>query len=145
MRIRLVKLANLLASENANERAAAALKCTALLRANNASWEEALLNEAPAAESAPEQFTRTWLVCAEQLLADHFVMLKNREVNFVSDIIGRGYALSPRQADWLFALAKRAGIPAWEGADQDVTRPRPQQATQAPPPWATTGGSWVPP
>jgi hypothetical protein len=116
---RLIKLAGMLASAHAGERAAAALKCTELLAAHGMSWADALqpppVTQIVQVVQAPPG-PRTWRVVADELLINHYGALHQpNEVAFLSGLLQRGFAPSVKQAAWLGKICRRTGVPLWEG------------------------------
>jgi hypothetical protein len=116
---RLIKLAGLLASSHAGERAAAALKCTEFLASCGLTWADAL--EPPPVTQIvevvqPPPGPRTWRVVADELLIGHYAALRESEVDFVTGMLARGYAPSIKQAAWLGKICRRCGVPIWEDA-----------------------------
>ena len=117
-RARLVKLAGLLASTHSGERAAAALKCTEFLAGLGTTWAEALEPTAsgPAVTIVRPAEPRTWRVVCDELVVFHFAALFDREVEFVTGMLSRGFAPSPRQAAWLMKICRRCGVSVWDDA-----------------------------
>jgi hypothetical protein len=122
VRLSLIKLAGMLGSDHAGERDAAIAKCNALLRANNATWQEALTPSAAQLAPAPPPpppIPRSWRAVAEELLVFHTNALRVTprydEPQFLQDLCDRGWAPSPRQAAWLADIARRCGLAVWDG------------------------------
>lgn len=121
VRLRLIKLAGQLTAEQETVRALAALKCTELLRANGSTWEEALTPPATQLAPAPPPppIPRSWRAVAEELLVFHAnalrVTARYDEPQFLQDLCDRGWAPSPRQAQWLADIARRCGLALWDG------------------------------
>jgi hypothetical protein len=121
VRLRLIKFAGMLGSIHPGERDAAIGKCNELLRANNATWEEALTpTPLPAPPpTPPPPMPRSWRAVAEELLVFHANALRTTprydEPQFLQDLCDRGWAPSPRQAKWLADIARRCGLAVWDG------------------------------
>jgi hypothetical protein len=98
---RLVKLCGMLGSDYAGERAAAAAKADALVRAHGLTWHDVIA--APAASPAPAS---DWLRMAAycQVHADR---LSPREFEFVCSIIKWRRVPTSRQWNWLADLYAR--------------------------------------
>jgi hypothetical protein len=115
---RFIKLANMLSSSFPNERAVAIVKCNELLQQHRMTWEELLLAPQQIA-SPPAAMPRTWRNVAEEILAFHPDVLRQSrydETQFVSDLLARGWpVLSCKQSKWLADIARRAGVPLWDG------------------------------
>jgi hypothetical protein len=124
-RARLMKLAGLLASNHEGEQLAALGKCNDLLRANKATWADALspptqavtiVNQPP----PPPPVPRTWRNVAEEALVFHPGALRVTdrydEPQFLQDLLARGRAPTTRQATWLADIAHRCGLPTWDGS-----------------------------
>ena len=58
---------------------------------------------------------RTWRVVAEEILLNHYgALFTPREVEFLTGLLQRGFAPTPKQAAWLGKIARRCGVPGWE-------------------------------
>lgn len=113
LRLRLAKIAGRLGSDHEGERAAAGLMATRLLRAHNATWEDALLAVPPAIlEPNPPQSKRRWsdaaigAALAMQCLAWPEV-LTEWERDFCRSVAARR-SLTARQRLVLARIARKA-------------------------------------
>jgi hypothetical protein len=113
---RLIKLAGLLGSAHDGERAAAALKCSEFLALQGLTWSD-LLQPPPVPVPQPGTASgpRTWRVVAEEILLNHYgALFAPREIEFLTGILQRGFAPTPKQAAWLAKIARRCGVPGWD-------------------------------
>jgi hypothetical protein len=112
---RLIKLAGLLGSAHDGERAAAALKCSEVLAVHGLTWVDVLQPASPVPQPATAPTPRTWRVVAEEILYNHYgALLVPREIEFLTGLLQRGFAPTPKQAAWLAKIARRCGVPGWE-------------------------------
>jgi hypothetical protein len=118
-RARLAKLAGLMASPHAGERAVAALKASEFLTALGMTWAEALA-PAPAAPVVRVVQTpaapRTWRIVVEEILTCHFNALYETEQRFLPSLLANGRAPSPKQSGWVLKICARCGVPPWDDA-----------------------------
>ena len=110
---KLVAICEMLSSSFDNERAAAALLATQLVRDNGMRWTELLHAEPPPPVVIEPDRPRYWREVAETLLHEHPGALSAWEASFLQDILRRGYALSPKQEAKLRGIATKTGVPQW--------------------------------
>jgi hypothetical protein len=116
----LIKFLGMLGSDHDGERAAAALKASALVKAAGTTWDTLLRPKPAQAIATVPQGPRTWAHFIEDVLEKHGGALrtgaKYDEFTFLTDMLARGAAPSPKQTKWLIDIAVRTGVPLWDGA-----------------------------
>jgi hypothetical protein len=121
-RAHLIKLLGMLGSNFAGERENAGKMADELVRAAGTTWREILTpkeGSAPAAPTVP-QGPRTWVHFIEDVIEKHYGALRSgakyNELEFLTDMLARGLAPSPKQEKWLRDIGVRCGVPLWDGA-----------------------------
>jgi hypothetical protein len=107
VRLRLAKLCGMLGSAHAGERAAAALKADQLVRAAGQTWHDVI---EPQAAVPRRSGSLDWRELLETCLR-HSEMFSQREQQFMFSMQRWRGAPTPKQADWLVALAERVVTP----------------------------------
>jgi hypothetical protein len=109
----------MLGSAHDGERAAAGLKIHQLITAEHVTWEELLAPKPGQALATVAQGPRLWVHTVEDILEKHYSALrvtqKYNEIEFLTDVLGRALAPSPKQQKWIVDIANRCGVPLWEG------------------------------
>jgi hypothetical protein len=116
----LVRMLGMLGTNNDHERAVVGRKIDTLVKAEGATWPELLAPKPAQAVATVPAGPRQWPHVVEDILEKHIGALRKNanydEFTFLTDILSRGLALSPRQQKWLIDIATRCGVPLWDGA-----------------------------